>query len=413
MQQIREKLKKEWKKYKVKELGCLYGGLTGKNKDDFGEGKKFIPYMNVFRNSRIDVENMSLVKIDGKERQNKAVYGDIFFTGSSETPEDVGMSSVLLDESEEDVFLNSFCFGLRLNSFDVLMPEFARFLFRSPDLRKKISLLAQGSTRFNLSKKHFLDINLSLPSLNEQKKIAKILLRVDEDIENVGKTIKQTIKLKNGLMQGLLTKGIGHKKFKKTKLGIIPEEWDIALLDSVAKRGSGHTPSKSKPNYWNGGIKWVSLADSSELDNRYICSTDKEISEDGIKNSSAVLHPAGTVILSRDAGVGKSAVLSCEMAVSQHFIGWQCGDSLSNFYLYYLFQNWKSEFERIATGTTIKTIGLQFFKDLKVPLPSYKEQKKIADILTRVDDKIDVYKSIKSKLEILKKGLMQDLFVSD
>lgn len=101
---------------------------------------------------------------------------------------------------------------------------------------------------------------------------------------------------------------------------MLPEGWRLRLLDHVAKRGSGHTPSKDFPEYWNGGIKWVSLADSSQLDQGLIAKTDKEISETGIRKSSAVLHPAGTVVLSRDAGVGKSAVLGEAMAVSQHFI---------------------------------------------------------------------------------------------
>src|SRR5690606_33067123 len=134
---------------------------------------------------------------------------------------------------------------------------------------------------------------------------------------------------------------------KPSPLRWIPKEWDVVLLDDVAVRGSGHTPSKSISSYWNGGIKWVSLADSHRLDNIYIDETDKEISALGLANSSAVLHPAGTVILSRDAGVGKSAVLSCDMAVSQHFMAWRCGDRLNNLFLYFYLQHEKPKFEAI------------------------------------------------------------------
>ena len=90
----------------------------------------------------------------------------------------------------------------------------------------------------------------------------------------------------------------------------------------------GHTPDKKKPEYYDGAIKWISLKDSSRLDNFLITETDTTISEAGIKNSSAVLLPAGTVVLSRDAGVGKSAILGKEMAVSQHFIAWTCGKEI-------------------------------------------------------------------------------------
>ena len=87
--------------------------------------------------------------------------------------------------------------------------------------------------------------------------------------------------------------------------GSIPAGWKYDLLDKFAVRCSGHTPSKSFSEYWNGGIKWISLADSYRLDKGYVYETDNEISEAGIKNSSAELHPAGTVVISRDAGIGK------------------------------------------------------------------------------------------------------------
>lgn len=165
--------------------------------------------------------------------------------------------------------------------------------------------------------------------------------------------------------------------------------WPLVLLDSVADRGSGHTPSQKHPEYWNGGVKWVSLADSHALDRGYIDSTTKNISPLGIRHSSAVLHPAGTVILSRDAGVGKSAILGDEMAVSQHFIAWRCDEkSLSSKYLYHWFQFQKPGFERIATGSTVKTIGLGYFQKLRILLPQISEQRAIAEALDTWDTAI-------------------------
>lgn len=165
--------------------------------------------------------------------------------------------------------------------------------------------------------------------------------------------------------------------------------WPNVLLDSVTERGSGHTPSQKHPEYWNGGIKWVSLADSSALDNRYIFDTAKKISALGLRHSSAVLHPKGTVILSRDAGVGKSAILGDSMAVSQHFIAWRCdGKRLCSEYLYQWLQFEKSEFERIATGSTVKTIGLGHFQKLRLPMPTIQVQKNIARVLDTWDTAI-------------------------
>ncbi|MEL7170385.1 MAG: restriction endonuclease subunit S, partial [Bacteroidota bacterium] len=255
----------------------------------------------------------------------------------------------------------------------------------------------------------FCGLTFPLPPLPEQKKIAAILASVDEAIQATEAVIEQTRRVKEGLLQDLLTRGIGHTRFKETEIGEIPESWEAPLLDTVAQRGSGHTPSKKHPEYWNGGIKWVSLADSHALDRVYLSETDKEISAQGIDNSSAVLHPAGTVFVSRDASVGRSAIAACELAVSQHFIAWRCGPKLNNRYLYYFLQSHKSSFERIAVGSTIKTIGLGYFKRLRVPLPPKPEQDAIAEQLFSHDECIDAELRQLEGLQQIKAGLLQDL----
>jgi len=192
---------------------------------------------------------------------------------------------------------------------------------------------------------------------------------------------------------------------------MVPEGWEERPLDDSAKRRSGHTPNRKIPDYWNGGIKWVSLADSSALDDGYIRNTDKEISAEGLQNSSAVMLPAETVILSRDAGVGKSAVLGEDMAVSQHFIAWTCDEQskLNNWFLYNWLQMKKPLFERMAVGSTIKTIGLPFFKKLRINVPPLPEQRKIADILSTWDQAIEKTEALLSNARTQKRALMQQL----
>lgn len=191
----------------------------------------------------------------------------------------------------------------------------------------------------------------------------------------------------------------------------IPQGWKYDLLDTFATRCSGHTPSKSHPEYWDGGIKWISLADSHRLDNGYIYATDKEISKLGIRHSSAEIHPPETVVLSRDAGIGKSGVLFESMAVSQHFIAWICDNSqkLNSWFLYNWLQLNKLEFERQAVGSTIKTIGLSYFKKLKIAVPPYQEQKKIAQILSTWDKAITTTEQLLANSQQQKKALIQQL----
>ena len=189
------------------------------------------------------------------------------------------------------------------------------------------------------------------------------------------------------------------------------DNWEMKLLEDMAIRGSGHTPSKAFDSYYDGNIPWVSLADSKYLDQGFIEKTTITISKDGIKNSSAVLHKSGCVLLSRDAGIGKSAVMKVDMAVSQHFIVWRpLEGKLSNWFLYYRLQIHKPEFERIAIGSTIKTIGLPYFKSLTFNFPQLPEQTKIANFLTSVDEKINALKEKKRLFEEYKKGLTQKIF---
>ena len=194
----------EWKEVKLGSLGKTYNGLTGKTKEDFGEGKPFITYMNIFSNPKINISNFEYVKMGVNENQNKAIYGDIFFTVSSETPNEVGMASVLLDEIN-DLYLNSFCFGFRLNDFKNLLPEFSSYLFRNDLFRKDVYKLAQGSTRFNLSKLELMKIKIKLPSLSEQTAIAEILATADRELQLQKEKLVQLQQQKKGLMQVLLT----------------------------------------------------------------------------------------------------------------------------------------------------------------------------------------------------------------
>ena len=193
-----------WKKVRLGEIGSTYNGLTSKSKEDFGEGKPYIPYLNIFSNHIVDSAAFELVKIGVDDKQNKVIYGDILFTISSETPDEVGMSSVMLSNIDE-LYLNSFCFGFRLYSFDNLLPQYACYLFRNKDFREEIIRLAQGSTRFNLSKSEFLKTRVFLPTLTEQNAIAQILDTAHQELKLYEQKLQLLQAQKKTLMQKLLT----------------------------------------------------------------------------------------------------------------------------------------------------------------------------------------------------------------
>ena len=169
----------EWKP--LGEVGFIYGGLTGKNKHDFIDGNSlYIPYKNIFDNPEVDINNLETVKVDPNEKQYKVEYGDILFTGSSETANEAGMSSAVTSLPNKKVYLNSFSFGLRLNKDIKIIPEFAKYLFRSQFIRKDIIKTASGVTRFNISKEKFKKILIPIPPLEIQQKIVKILDKFTE-----------------------------------------------------------------------------------------------------------------------------------------------------------------------------------------------------------------------------------------
>lgn len=194
----------EWCKSPLGALGETYGGLTGKSKDDFGSGVPYITYMMVFGNSSIELSQIDRVKVGTGERQHRVKRGDIFFTTSSETPDEVGMASVLLDEPGE-CYLNSFCFGYRLLSLEKLVPEFARHLLREAKFRRDIRELAQGATRYNLSKRALMKLEVSLPSVVEQQQIATVLDDADEIVRALRSQQLRLETEKRALMQQLLT----------------------------------------------------------------------------------------------------------------------------------------------------------------------------------------------------------------
>jgi len=262
--------------------------------------------------------------------------------------------------------------------------------------------------------KYILNLKIPLPPLPEQRKIAEILSTVDDAIQKVSDAIARTERLKKGLMQRLLTKGIGHKRFKFSKeLGCeIPEEWEVVRLGDVAKKFiGGGTPATKEPKYWNGNIPWIR---SVHINKHYIdiSSVEQYITEDGLKNSATNIVPKNNLIIATRVGIGKSAVNLIDVAINQDLTGIILDRSriIPEFIIWFLYSpKTKKLLESFSRGTTIKGITQTSLRKLNIPLPPLHEQQKIAEILSTVDKKLELEKDRKEKLERIKKGLMNDL----
>ena len=180
-------------------LGYSYSGLSGKSAMDFGKGKPFITYLNVYSNNVVNENDYQYVQIDEGEKQNVVQYGDVLFTLSSETPDEVGIGSVYLGQDE--VYLNSFCFGIHIVNEELAYSPYISYYVSSTPFRKFIYPFAQGSTRFNLCKADFEKASITLPSLDNQKRIHLVLNSVAMKISTERVMLEQYVTQKQYLLR--------------------------------------------------------------------------------------------------------------------------------------------------------------------------------------------------------------------
>lgn len=196
-----EGVKVEWKT--LGEISELYGGLKGKSKNDFTDGNaKYVTYKNIFNNIEINFDTLETVKVSPNENQYEIRYGDVLFTGSSEIASEAGMSSSVTKSSDTKIYLNSFSFGLRFNQNVELIPEFTKYLFRSKYMRDAIAKTASGVTRYNISKKRFIRLQIPIPcpdnperSLQIQQEIVRILDSLSEETNQLTAALQKELQI--------------------------------------------------------------------------------------------------------------------------------------------------------------------------------------------------------------------------
>ena len=234
---------KDWEQRKLGDMGSTYTGLSGKTKEDFGHGDaKFITYMNVFSNPVANLDMTESVEIDSKQNCVKA--GDVFFTTSSETPEEVGMSSVM-PENADNIYLNSFCFGYRpTEKFDL---NYLAYVLRTESFRKEMTFLAQGISRYNISKNKVMEVEIPIPSLDEQSRVGQYFKNLDTLITLHQRKCEQTKNLKKYMLQKMFPQN--GAKVPEIRFNGFTHDWeqrkfsDIASRESVSRESSYDLPS--------------------------------------------------------------------------------------------------------------------------------------------------------------------------
>ncbi len=255
----------------------------------------------------------------------------------------------------------------------------------------------------NLSAEIVKNIKVSLPSRSEQEKIADFLMAVDKKIELLEKRLELLKQYKKGVMQKIFTQQI---RFKDVDGGNYPN-WEEKKLGSVVKVVGGGTPDTSNPGYWGGRIAWLT---PSEVKGRYITSSQRTITEQGLQNSSAKILPPGAIIFTSRATVGEVAIAKMPITTNQGFQSMIANKAINNVFVYYWARYSRKEFLIKSSGSTFMEISSNELRKVRINLPCLEEQQKITDFLESLDEKIDSISENLRLAKLLRRALLQRIF---
>ena len=368
------------RRVRLKKIGTFYSGLSGKSKSDFSEGNALlVTYRNIFNNPVLNPAIKDTVVVGKDEKQNEVLWGDILITGSSETPADAGMSSVVLFNPQEKLYLNSFCFGFRLNDMNEALPSYIGHLLRSTSIRAAISKTAFGVTRFNVNRMRFADIEIPLPPLNIQKEIVSIL---DSFTSLIGK-MKQEVEMRKKQME-----------YYREKLMAPQTNWKIKTLGEIGTFTRGNGLQKS--DFRVKGFPCVHYGQIHTYYNTCIYKTKSFCEEDLAKKLQKASY--GDLLI---ATTSEDVKACCKAAVwfGAGDVAYS-GDSFCYShdqdpkYMAYLFQTemFAKQKQKAATGAKVIRVSGESMASFSFAFPPLVQQRQIASIL-------DTFETYISKLE--------------
>ena len=244
-------------------------------------------------------------------------------------------------------------------------------------------------------------LNVVVPPVHEQRAIAAALSDVDALISSLDRLISKKRAVKTAAMQQLLT--------GKQRLPGFSGEWEMKRLGDVCEIVSGGTPSTSVPSFWTGEIPWCTPTDITKNNAKYLFSTDRTISPEGLKYSSAALLPRGALLLCTRATVGEIKIAAVPVCTNQGFKSLVCGSDLGTEFLYYKLVTLKDRLRELGVGSTFLEVSRKDVAALEIPLPQLEEQTAIAAVLSDMDAELSALEARREKTWQLKQGMMQEL----
>lgn len=381
----------------------LFKNGLNKASEFFGYGTPIINYMDVFKNYGIrNKDIVGKVFLNSHEKNNfSARKGDVFFTRTSETQEEIGTSAVLLEDVKDCVFSGFVLRGRPFNS--KIIPEYYQYCLVPNYVRTQIIATSSYTTRALTNGRYLSKVKIIIPKNHkEQKAIANALSDVDELITNLNKLIAKKSVIKQGAMQQLLTPP--HKGGKR--LDGFSGEWEEKKLGDVGEIITGGTPSTNNKLFWEGNIPWITPTDIGK--NKDIKTCERYLTIDGLKSIRKL--PKDSLLVTCIASIGKNAILRKNGACNQQINAIIPNETNNVDFLYYLIEINNNVVKSKAGITATLMVSKKVFSEIKFNFPpTLQEQKAIAEILSDMDLEIEQLESKKAKYQSIKQGMMQEL----
>lgn len=389
---------KPWEMTLIGDFLDFKNGLN-KGKEFFGYGTPIVNYTDVYKKRGLkakDVRGRVFLSADEIHRF-EVRKNDVFFTRTSETPDEVGMASVLLEDIDDCVFSGFVLRGRPKN--DMFEPEYCKYCFSTEAVRNAIITGCTYTTRALTNGKQLSAIEIALPPKPEQKAIAAALSDIDALITNLEKLITKKKAIKQGAMQELLT--------GKRRLPGFDEVWKKVSIGLICNTASGGTPSRQSEKYYTGDIPWFT---TSELTDGWLGDSSEHITEDAIENSAAKIFPAGTILIAMyGATIGKLGILTRSSATNQAC----CALSIKSddvMYLFYRLLFMRQYLISLGCGAGQPNISQDIIRSIVIEMPTdVKEQAAISSVLSDMDDELLELAQALDKYKKIKVGMMSEL----
>lgn len=386
----------EWERVCIGDLGTTYSGLSGKGKSDFGDGNAFyITFLNVLNNAVIDVSKLERVNIREAEKQNMVRKGDLLFNTSSETPEEVGFCSFVADDLE-NVYLNSFCFGFRIDSS--ICGTFFSYIMRSNVGRRLMAFLAQGATRYNLSKKNFCNSFISLPSLPEQQSISNYFTKLDEELTLQTQKLSKLKQIKAASLQNMFPQE--GETVPLVRFSGFGGEWKKVPFAEIAVRAEQSGVSGELP-----GVEYEDIVSGQGILN-------KDILKKECVKCGKLFH-SGDILFGKLRPYLKNILFA-------DFDGVAVGDfwvlrstNSVNRFLYTIVNSYSfMKVANVSSGSKMPRADWKLVSSTRFAVPpTIEEQQAIANYFTKLDRKIDLETQKLAKLKQIKTACLSKMFV--